>query len=117
MAGPDRHGGGEHPDAPRARPGAPARLAGGAGPGPKPLPAGKPGGTCDVTKTGHLTDCQAPVAKTKLPSGARDKSTLNPSPADLASLVDTRTWTTGGGNTFPGADVPYGMVQWSPDTL
>jgi predicted alpha-1,2-mannosidase len=31
--------------------------------------------------------------------------------------VDTRTWTTGGGNTFPGADVPYGMVQWSPDTL
>ena len=21
-----------------------------------------------------------------------------------------------GGNTFPGADVPFGMVQWSPDT-
>jgi predicted alpha-1,2-mannosidase len=38
-------------------------------------------------------------------------------PADLAALVDTRTWTTGGGNTFPGADVPFGMVQWSPDTL
>ena len=31
--------------------------------------------------------------------------------------MDTRTWTTGGGNTFPGADVPYGMVQWSPDTV
>lgn len=23
----------------------------------------------------------------------------------------------GGGNTFPGAQVPFGMVQWSPDTL
>jgi predicted alpha-1,2-mannosidase len=34
----------------------------------------------------------------------------------LASLVDTRTWTSGGGNTFPGADAPFGMVQWSPDT-
>jgi putative alpha-1,2-mannosidase len=22
----------------------------------------------------------------------------------------------GAGNTFPGADVPFGMVQWSPDT-
>ena len=30
--------------------------------------------------------------------------------------MDTRTWTSGGGNTFPGADVPFGMVQWSPDT-
>ncbi|MGH9105018.1 MAG: GH92 family glycosyl hydrolase, partial [Acidimicrobiales bacterium] len=35
---------------------------------------------------------------------------------NLATLVDTRTWTSGGGNTFPGADVPFGMVQWSPDT-
>jgi predicted alpha-1,2-mannosidase len=31
-------------------------------------------------------------------------------------LIDTRTWTSGGGNTFPGADVPFGMVQWSPAT-
>ncbi len=23
----------------------------------------------------------------------------------------------GGGDTFPGADVPFGMVQWSPDTV
>jgi predicted alpha-1,2-mannosidase len=36
---------------------------------------------------------------------------------NLAWLVDTRTWTSGGGNTFPGADVPFGMVQWSPDTM
>lgn len=24
--------------------------------------------------------------------------------------------TAGGGNTFPGATLPFGMVQWSPDT-
>lgn len=36
---------------------------------------------------------------------------------NLAGLVDTRTWTSGGGNTFPGADVPFGMIQWSPDTM
>jgi putative alpha-1,2-mannosidase len=24
--------------------------------------------------------------------------------------------TDGGGNTFPGASLPFGMVQWSPDT-
>jgi len=37
-------------------------------------------------------------------------------PTSLASLVDTRTWTSSGGNTFPGAEAPFGMVQWSPDT-
>jgi predicted alpha-1,2-mannosidase len=35
---------------------------------------------------------------------------------DPASLVNTTIGTTNGGNTFPGADVPFGMVQWSPDT-
>ena len=24
--------------------------------------------------------------------------------------------TAGGGNTFPGATLPFGMIQWSPDT-
>lgn len=36
--------------------------------------------------------------------------------ASLASLVDARSGTSGGGHTFPGAEVPFGMVQWSPDT-
>lgn len=36
--------------------------------------------------------------------------------ADPASRVNTLLGTTAGGNTFPGADVPFGMVQWSPDT-
>jgi predicted alpha-1,2-mannosidase len=35
---------------------------------------------------------------------------------DPASLVNTLIGTTAGGNMFPGADVPFGMVQWSPDT-
>ena len=36
--------------------------------------------------------------------------------ADPASTVNTLVMTTGGGNDFPGADVPFGMVQWSPDS-
>jgi predicted alpha-1,2-mannosidase len=79
--------------------------------------AGKSTGTCSVTSTGKLADCQRPVAKSALPAGAKNSAAITPSVSDLASLVDTRTWTTSGGNTFPGADVPYGMVQWSPDTL
>jgi len=42
---------------------------------------------------------------------------------NFANLVDPFTGTGvqqgapfGGGDTFPGADVPFGMVQWSPDT-
>ena len=30
--------------------------------------------------------------------------------------VNPLVGTAGGGNTFPGATVPFGMVQWSPDT-
>ncbi|HEY3706533.1 MAG TPA: hypothetical protein VGL22_15835, partial [Terracidiphilus sp.] len=30
--------------------------------------------------------------------------------------VDTTIGTAGSGNTFPGATLPFGMVQWSPDT-
>jgi predicted alpha-1,2-mannosidase len=36
--------------------------------------------------------------------------------SDPASLVNTLIGTTAGGNMFPGADVPFGMIQWSPDT-
>jgi len=35
---------------------------------------------------------------------------------DLARQVDPFIGTFGNGNVFPGADVPFGMVQWSPDT-
>ena len=30
--------------------------------------------------------------------------------------VDPFIGTAGGGNTFPGATLPFGMIQWSPDT-
>jgi putative alpha-1,2-mannosidase len=36
--------------------------------------------------------------------------------ADPASVVRPVLGTSNGGNTFPGADAPFGMVQWSPDT-
>jgi predicted alpha-1,2-mannosidase len=36
--------------------------------------------------------------------------------ADPASTVNSLVMTTGGGNDFPGADSPFGMVQWSPDS-
>jgi predicted alpha-1,2-mannosidase len=36
--------------------------------------------------------------------------------SDPLALVNPFIGTGGKGNTFPGADVPFGMVQWSPDT-
>jgi len=48
------------------------------------------------------------------------------SDVDVTSMVNTLTGTGlqptlpadyNGGETFPGADVPFGMVQWSPDTV
>ncbi|MEU8935160.1 lectin [Streptomyces sp. NPDC048409] len=36
--------------------------------------------------------------------------------ADPASLANPLLGTSNGGNTFPGADTPFGMVSWSPDT-
>ena len=36
--------------------------------------------------------------------------------ADPASLVNPLIGTSGAVDTFPGADAPFGMLQWSPDT-
>ena len=76
-------------------------------------------GVCAVTARGRLKACPKPLPASKLPSGARNRARISApvQSSNLAKLVDTRTWTSGGGNTFPGADVPFGMVQWSPDTL
>ncbi len=43
-------------------------------------------------------------------------STTSAEVRNPASLVNSFIGTASGGNTFPGADVPFGMVQWSPDT-
>ena len=93
--------------APQTRVAPAARRAGFAGPG------------CVNTLTGRPTHCARPVPASRRPAGSRNRTTVTTAPAsgNLASLVDTRTWTSGGGNTFPGADAPFGMVQWSPDTM
>src|SRR5580704_11151616 len=81
-------------------------------------PAAAPGAsTCTESASGTVTNCPRPPRSSVLPAGARRAATVLKPVADPAALVDTRTWTSGGGNTFPGADVPFGMVQWSPDTL
>jgi putative alpha-1,2-mannosidase len=56
-------------------------------------------------------------------SAASGSSGSRPAPvADPAALVDPFVGTGSGGavvgqvDTFPGADVPFGMLQWSPDT-
>jgi len=85
-----------------------ARAAGAAGGG------ASPDGVCAKTAAGELADCPVPAAAA--PPGAADSAPVTAPVSDPAALVDTRTWTSGGGNTFPGADVPFGMVQWSPDT-
>lgn len=38
------------------------------------------------------------------------------STASTYDSVDPLIGTAGGGNTFPGATLPFGMIQWSPDT-
>jgi predicted alpha-1,2-mannosidase len=84
-----------------------------------PRAGGFPHPDCVNTLTGRPTHCAKPVPASRRPAGSRNRSVVRTAPAtaNLASLVDTRTWTSGGGNTFPGADVPFGMVQWSPDTM
>jgi predicted alpha-1,2-mannosidase len=74
------------------------------------------GGSCSKQPDGRLGRCAHPLRLGLLPAGVRDHATVKQLVKDPATLVDTRTWTSGGGNTFPGADVPFGMVQWSPDT-
>jgi predicted alpha-1,2-mannosidase len=66
-----------------------------------------------------IATCMAALLTNVAPSRVLAAS----SAVDRASYVDPFTGTGvqqnapyGGGDTFPGADVPFGMVQWSPDT-
>ncbi|HEV2377756.1 MAG TPA: GH92 family glycosyl hydrolase [Streptosporangiaceae bacterium] len=72
---------------------------------------------CTKAANGHLLACPHSVRLAQLPAGVRDHAIVKAPVKNLATLVDTRTWTSNGGNTYPGAEVPFGMVQWSPDTL
>jgi predicted alpha-1,2-mannosidase len=53
-------------------------------------------------------------------TGTVSAARADPLVTDPASLVNPFVGTsgtiTGSGNTFPGADAPFGMIQWSPDT-
>jgi predicted alpha-1,2-mannosidase len=104
----------------------PAAAAPGPSPAPKPSSgsATRPGGAtadssaaCAKGPYGRPVRCPGPVPASNLPAGAKNQTLVAQAVTDPAPLVDTRTWTTGGGNTFPGAEVPFGMVQWSPDTM
>ncbi|HTU74303.1 MAG TPA: lectin [Trebonia sp.] len=54
----------------------------------------------------------SPASAAPLASGQRAAALV----ANPASLVNPFIGTTNSADDFPGADVPFGMVQWSPDT-
>jgi predicted alpha-1,2-mannosidase len=76
----------------------------------------KPSITCTDSITTGLSSCAGAKPAVKVPAAASDQAVMATATTNPAALVDTRTWTSGGGNTFPGAVDPFGMVQWSPDT-
>ena len=55
--------------------------------------------------------CALVLLPTLLTSSVQSQSSTSP-----YDSVDPLIGTAGGGNTFPGATLPFGMVQWSPDT-
>jgi predicted alpha-1,2-mannosidase len=73
--------------------------------------------TCTVSAATGISSCAGKKLTVKAPAASTDTTVKAATSSNLAAQVDTRTWTTNGGNTFPGADVPFGMVQWSPDTM
>src|SRR6266511_3126724 len=94
-----------------------APAAGAPSPSPAPAPsasvAARPSSAetlssaaCAKGLNGHPVRCPGPVPASKVPAGAKDQTLVTQLVTDPAPLVDTRTWTTGGGNTFPGGDVP-----------
>ena len=95
----------------------PARAATSAAPAVGAVAGQTPQGTCSRDASGVLVSCPAPVSRAMLPAAASNQAAVPRLVKNPAALVDTRTWTSSGGNTFPGADMPFGMVQWSPDTV
>src|SRR5215469_13580418 len=69
-------------------------------------------GNFAVRATGVLA-CAALLSVALLQPGATG---IAGAASDPAALVNPFIGTTNRGNTFPGADAPFGMVQWSPDT-
>jgi predicted alpha-1,2-mannosidase len=65
-------------------------------------------------RTRHVTGALTVLATLQLTAQTPDRAV--PMVADPTIYVDTRIGSSNGGNTFPGAVVPFGMVQWSPET-
>src|SRR5579872_5820773 len=99
-----------------AVPGATAAGSPAATPSPAPSTSAPPGAgghapafapkkpvSCVKGPDGKLTVCPPALKQAQLPAGAKNKNPLG-TVSDPATLVDTRTWTSSGGNTFPGAD-------------
>jgi predicted alpha-1,2-mannosidase len=61
---------------------------------------------------GVTAPAQAAAGSGRVPAGLAAAALVS----DPASLVNPFIGTTNQGNDFPGADAPFGMVQWSPDT-
>ncbi|HEY9282501.1 MAG TPA: GH92 family glycosyl hydrolase [Pyrinomonadaceae bacterium] len=63
-----------------------------------------------------LASC-VPVEQSQTPSGARPAASPSAAPLqDLTRYVDPFVGTGGHGHTYPGATLPFGMAQLSPDT-
>lgn len=69
-----------------------------------------------LTGLALLPGLPAQAAQPATQSGALSGAQPNVA-GDPASLVNPFIGTSGYVDTFPGADMPFGMVQWSPDTM
>jgi len=58
----------------------------------------------------------APIRFPLLPLALAAVACLGQIPSTPYEAVNPIIGTSGGGNTFPGATLPFGMMQWSPDT-
>jgi predicted alpha-1,2-mannosidase len=73
----------------------------------------------DAGQQGAAVDAQVEAAGEPAAGDAQGDVAVTPVAwvTNPASHVNTLVGTTGGGNVFPGADYPFGMIQCSPDTL
>lgn len=76
------------------------------------VPAGSPAQPATSASAGSA-GAQTALAHTRQGQTAQPVASAA---SGLAALVNPFIGTAGGGNVFPGADTPFGMLQWSPDT-
>jgi predicted alpha-1,2-mannosidase len=82
----------------------------------RPHPRTRPRGSARLRRLAVITSLLGLAA---LPLQSLDSAAAASAPAlvdDPASLVNPLIGTSGAVNTFPGPDVPFGMMQWGPDT-